>query len=97
MGVVVRGWGLGSGVWGPWQEVRDLGSRKLRAGVKEAVLRTWALRTCSPGGARSMLAPVCVSGFWGPKVVFLFEGSEILGPKVVELPQFLTPTCQNTR
>ena len=54
-------------------------------------------KNCSPGGARCILAPVSGSGLWGPKVVFSREESEILGPEVVELPQFLTPTCQNTR
>ena len=82
-------WGLGSGVWGRRSEIRGwrpgLGSEVWDLGLGSGV---WDLG--SGFGIK-------LFGVRGLKVVFSRQESEILGPEVVELHQFLTPTCQNTR
>ena len=100
LGFGVWFWGLGSGFGsGRWSVIWSggIGTRKLRAGVEKVVLRTLPLRNnCSSGGARNILAPVSGSRLRGPKVVFSREESKTVGPEVVELHQFLTPTRHNT-
>ena len=86
---------LGSGVWDPGSGIKD--PKIARGGGGCRFTHMAVAKDCSSRGARNILAPISGSRLRGPKVVFLREESKILGPEVVELHQFLTPTCQNTR
>ena len=100
-------WSRGSGVGGSglWLGIGGLGSGGLgikdpkiaRGGGGCRFMQIAVAKQCSSGGARCILAPVSGSRLRGPKAVFSREGSTSLGPEVVGLHQFLTPTRQNTR